>query len=71
MKSGKAWFEGLKWAKSVFKEMYFYNALEYVEDKINGREYDNFDEGAKAYCNHVRRNINIFQYRFNDDRFGA
>jgi len=68
MKSGKAWFEGLKWAESVFKEMYFYNALEYVEDKIFDKDYDTFDVGAFDYCKHVQDNIEIFRYRFNDER---
>lgn len=68
MKSGKAWFEGLKWAESVFKEMYFYNALEYVEDKIFDKDYDTFDVGAFDYCKHVQDNIEIFRYHFNDER---
>lgn len=68
MKRDKKWFEGFKWAESVFKEMFFYDALEYVQDKISSRNYNAFDTGASDYCNYVQNNISIFRYQFNDER---
>ena len=69
MKRDKKWHEGVKWAESVFKEMFFYDAFDYVRDKIScSRDYGDFDTGASDYCKHVQNNINIFRYRFNDER---
>lgn len=68
MKHDKKWFEGVKWAESVFKEIFFYEALEHIQDKIYCSDYGAFDRGASDYCNHVQNNISIFRYRFNDER---
>lgn len=68
MKQNKKWFEGFKWAESVFKEMFFYEALEYVLNKTLSEYDDDFDKGALDYCTHVQNNTAIFRYRFKDER---
>lgn len=68
MEQNKKWFEGFKWAESVFKEMFFYEALEHVLDKILSEYADDFDKGAFDYCTYVQDNIDVFRYRFNDER---
>ena len=68
MRRDKKWFEGVKWAESIFKEMLFCEALDYVRNKISFRDYNAFDTGASDYCNYVQNNPEIFQYRFRDER---
>jgi hypothetical protein len=67
MKRNKQWFEGLKWAESIFKDMFFHEALKYVEDKLSSVvHWSAFDRGASDYCRHVQKNIEIFRYRFKE-----
>jgi hypothetical protein len=67
MKRNKSWFEGLKWAESIFKNMFFYEALKFIKDKLSSVVHWNaFHEGAFDYCTHVKNNIKIFKYRFKE-----